>query len=156
MHSLLKTITSIICMFFMVSNLSAAVIYKWVDNDGRTHFTDNQANIPIEQDNYEKRKLKDTVPAKEEIKPDVANIALGKKIWESTCSQCHFIGPNYENNHLRRLPRDLLNPDISLEDMTKKLAFSLDLRAGDMNDIKLSDTETQAVAKYILQRITSQ
>ncbi|WP_038247752.1 DUF4124 domain-containing protein [Ghiorsea bivora] len=156
MHFLLKTITSITLMLFMTSNLYATVIYKWVDSEGRTHFTDNEANIPLKQNNYEKRKLKDTAPPKEKIKPDVANIALGKKIWESTCSQCHFIGPNYENSQLRKLPQDLLNPDISLEDMTKKLAFSLDLRAVDMNDIKLSDTETQAVAKYILQRITAQ
>jgi len=155
MHSLFKTITSITLMLFMASNIYAAVIYKWVDDEGRTHFTDNKANIPLKQNSYEKRKLKDIVPSKEEIKPDVADIALGKNIWESTCSKCHFIGPSYEKSLLRRLPGKFLNPEISLEDMTKSLAASLELRAADMNDIKLSDTETQAVAKYILQRITS-
>ena len=156
MYSFLKNITSIILMLFMASNLYAAVIYKWVDSEGRTHFTDNKANIPLQQNNYEQRKLKEMAPPKEETKPDIANLALGKSIWESTCSECHFIGPNYENSLLRRLPKKLLNPDISLEDMTKSLAASLELRAGDMNDIKLSEIETQSVAKYILQRITSQ
>ena len=140
----------------MASNLYATVIYKWVDNEGRTHFTDNKANIPLKQNNYEQRKLKDTAPPKEETKPDVANLALGKNIWESTCNECHFIGPNYENSLLRRLPQKLLNPDISLEDMTKSLAASLELRSGDMNDIKLSEIETKSVAKYILERIKSQ
>ena len=156
MYPLLKNIASIILTLFMASNLYAAVIYKWVDSEGRTHFTDNKANIPLQQNNYEQRKLKDTAPPKEETKPDVANLALGKSIWESTCSQCHQIGPNYDNSTLRKLPREILNPDISLEDMTKNLAASLELRSGDMNDIKLSEIETKSVAKYILQRITSQ
>jgi len=156
MYSLFKTITSIIFTLLVASNLNAAVIYKWVDSEGRTHFTDNKANIPLQQNNYEQRKLKDTAPPKEETKPDTANLALGKSIWVSTCSQCHFIGPNYENSLLRRLPKKILNPDISLEDMTKSLADSLELRSGDMNDIKLSEIETQSVAKYILQRIKSQ
>lgn len=156
MYPLLKIVTSIVLTLFIASNLYAAVIYKWVDSEGRTHFTDNKANIPLQQDNYEQRKLKDAAPVKEETKPDVASLALGKSIWESTCSECHFIGPDYENSLLRRLPKKLLNPDISLEDMTKSLAASLELRSGDMNDIKLSEIETQSVAKYILQRIKSQ
>jgi len=154
MHPFFKIITSLLTTLLLTSTLYAAVIYKWVDSEGRTHFTDNLANIPLKQNNYEKRSIEDSISAKKDKQAIVADVAFGKEVWQSSCSSCHFVGVDLGNNHLRKLPGKFLNPETSLENMVKNLTSSLELRARDMDNIKLSDIEIQAVGKYILYTIT--
>ena len=154
MHPFFKIITSLLTTLLLTSTLYAAVIYKWVDSEGRTHFTDNLANIPLKQNNYEKRSIEDSTSAKKDKQAIVADVAFGKEVWQSSCSSCHFVGADLGNNHLRKLPGKFLNPETSLENMVKNLTSSLELRARDMDNIKLSDIEIQAVGKYILYTIT--
>jgi len=154
MHPFFKIVTALLTTLLFTSTLYAAVIYKWMDSEGRTHFTDNLANIPLKQNNYEKRSFEDSTSAKKDKQASVTDVAFGKEVWKSSCSSCHFVGPELGNNHLRKLPSKFLNPETSLKDMVRNLTSSLELRARDMDNIKLNDIETQAVGKYILYTIT--
>jgi mono/diheme cytochrome c family protein len=141
-------------LFFPLA-VSAGSIYKWVDSEGKTHFTDNPATIPLSQEEYDKREFKDTaLIGKAEVHQDQSKISQGKVIWESRCSTCHFLGASLDNSVLRELPSNILDPNTSLESITKNLKYSLELRSGDMGDIKLSDEEIEAVGSYIISRTT--
>jgi len=146
-----------ITLFLPLHAVNAATVYKWVDESGRTHFSDNPANIPLKQETYQKRELKTPhVQPKVELNGSSAeDLNLGSSIWKSTCLECHYI-KNYSSlESRRRLPDNILNPNQSSVELTKNLKHSLELRSGDMNDIKLTDEEISSVAKYILS-ITSE
>jgi hypothetical protein len=42
----MRVVFSILMMFFLVTGIEAATIYKWVDSKGVIHFTDEFENIP--------------------------------------------------------------------------------------------------------------
>lgn len=65
-QSILKSIVIFLALIWVVD--AEAVIYKWKDDNGKTHFTDNPTKVP---EAFRKKPfLKNSTTSKEKIKPD--------------------------------------------------------------------------------------
>jgi len=136
------------------SKLYADDVFKWTDEAGALHFTDNKSNVPLEQANVKIIHVKaGRVSKKNDLKVGVLN---GEKTWDKMCASCHYIKFQAPGAGLRQLPFNIRDSSLDPEEMAKRLKASLTLRAGDMGDIKLSDGDTKAVGEYILSRLAKE
>jgi len=137
-------------LFILISAPAwAGMIYKWRDNDGNIHYTDNPANIPLQQEQIEERKIEaPTVVEGSKKKLEVAN---GSMLWKDKCSSCHFITANPTDEYRRQISTSLLTEDTTVDSLAAKLIEVVKLRPGDMNNTTITETEAKAIATYLLQ-----
>ncbi len=123
----------------------AGTIYKWRDSSGKLHFTDNKANIPLDNQDVEIKNIQSTQVSVLKSQPK----QQGKQVWKEKCSSCHFIDPVFAKKGQRGLPASILNPDTDIDTIAKDIADGLKLRSGDMNNVTLTKEELRALSQYI-------
>ncbi len=142
-------------LFFLIlvlisSSAWAGMLYKWRDSDGKLHYTDNPANIPLQQEQIEKRTIENPVaPDSGIVKARSDN---GRALWKDKCASCHFISVNPTGEYRRQISASLLNEDATVESVAPQLSQVVKQRAGDMNNVTITEGEAQAIAAYLLQR----
>ncbi|MES0372559.1 MAG: DUF4124 domain-containing protein [Mariprofundaceae bacterium] len=133
----------------------AGEIYKWKDDAGIVHFTDNMNTVPAKYRNEKPLIMKDASPVvKSAVKrPLSRSKSKGDVLWINKCAACHHLGKGQVNG-LKGLGYLAVNsvtkfPSL-IDEILPDLKYATVGRTSDMEAVELSEDELRAVAQYII------
>ena len=139
-------IISFLSLFFVLTithAAQAAAVYKWRDDSGKLHITDNPANVPEKYRETHIINLKDLSPSQKFTQ------SKGEKLWDQNCKSCHFIGTNSRGNGLQPFGARFLTSPMSIEDFVPALRHEI-TQNSEMEMVNVNDDELTEIGKYII------
>ncbi|MDX8387222.1 MAG: DUF4124 domain-containing protein [Ghiorsea sp.] len=140
-------------LFIISTNSIAEKIYRWTDDAGNTHYTNNQAMVPLKDD-------ADVIKMKALPKPPEPELVFdGKALWEDNCLSCHHIKQeSYEGKQgMSKLIVSIkdvsTSPEKSLRILQTAIKGNMDDNVKSLN--KLNIDELNAIIKYIAEQVKS-
>jgi len=139
-------IISFLGLFFVLTithAAQAAAVYKWRDDSGKLHITDNPANVPEKYRETHIINLKDLSPSQKFIQ------SKGETLWNNNCKSCHFIGTRSQGDGSQPFGARFLIPQVSIEDFVSTLRHEI-TQNSEMEMVNVNDDELTEIGKYII------
>jgi len=131
-----------------------AKLYRWVDDAGITHFSDNPANVPPAKRGHAEVQ---GMPELNVVDSRVVSSG-GSSLFDQKCGACHVAGYDADGERLPLLSR-AYNPETGLkrtvEELASELRWAADGRYSDMPAVEVSDEDLEKIAGFLLQRATN-
>ena len=132
------------------SNISTAEkIYTWKDENGRTHYTNNEALVPLKND-------ADVIKMKTAAAPTPEEPSLnGQAIWIEKCKSCHNLDAEFKEGkrRMRGLVQNITDPYANPDKNFTILQSAIDDNMNEAIEMTLSPEEMEAVMAYIVAQV---